>query len=235
MAKTFKHSGDLGDIIFSIPTIQALGGGVLYLDPDGGESSPIVKWADKTRTKLNLKSIEQIKPLLELQDGIEKVELWDGRKVDHDLDIFRTNVRFNNLVISHLDAFQLPHDKHLVKWLKFPTKRDLPKKIVISRTVRVHGNYSYWENNLPRFAKESIFVGLPKEHEIFEYTFGHKVEYYPTPTIMDLAETINSCDIFISNQGFPHAIAEGLHKDLILECYRVYPSVVFNRQGVINV
>lgn len=39
MAKTFKHSGDLGDIIFALPAVRALGGGILYLDPDGGFSN----------------------------------------------------------------------------------------------------------------------------------------------------------------------------------------------------
>jgi hypothetical protein len=31
MSKTFLHSGSLGDIVYSLPTIQALGGGVLYI------------------------------------------------------------------------------------------------------------------------------------------------------------------------------------------------------------
>ena len=30
--KTFKHSGNLGDIVYSLPTIIALGGGILYLN-----------------------------------------------------------------------------------------------------------------------------------------------------------------------------------------------------------
>ena len=42
LMKTFKHSGDMGDIVFSIPTVRALGGGVLYLDPDGGQESRVV-------------------------------------------------------------------------------------------------------------------------------------------------------------------------------------------------
>ena len=68
---TFKHSGDLGDVIFSLPTIRALGGGQLLLDPEGGESSPYVRFADKTRTKIKLKRIETIKQRLELEGYID--------------------------------------------------------------------------------------------------------------------------------------------------------------------
>jgi hypothetical protein len=52
--KRFKHSGDLGDIIFSLPTIRALGGGTLYLDPAGGQNSPLVNWVGRTSSKLLL-------------------------------------------------------------------------------------------------------------------------------------------------------------------------------------
>ena len=34
--KTFKHSGDIGDIIYSLVTIKKMGGGILYLDTSGG-------------------------------------------------------------------------------------------------------------------------------------------------------------------------------------------------------
>jgi hypothetical protein len=106
---------------------------------------------------------------------------------------------------------------------------------LISRSVRYHGNYGFWENNLPIIKNQSLFVGLEKEHEIFEYTFSHKVEYYKTPTILELAEVIAGCDLFISNANLCHALAEGLKKNLIIEQYRVYPTVIFDRIGAKNV
>ena len=71
--KTFKHSGDLGDIIFSLPCIKEKGGGILYLDPEGGEQEPVVSWSQYNRTKLNQNSIDFIKPLLEVQKYIKEV------------------------------------------------------------------------------------------------------------------------------------------------------------------
>jgi hypothetical protein len=228
---TFKHSGDLGDVIFSLPTIRALGGGQLLLDPEGGESSPYVRFADKTRTKLNSKSIEAIKPLLELQPYIDSVKPWTGEKVDYDLDEFRANVKFNNLSDSHLKAFNLDFSERDSAWITNVDPIKLDKKIVIARSPRVQGNHSFWENNLPAFKDNCVFVGFEKEHDIFEYTFGHKVEHYKTETIMDLARVISGCDKFYGNQGFAHAIAEGMKKELINEVYRVYPAAVFKRKG----
>ena len=225
--KTFKHSGDMGDIIFSLPTIAALGGGVLYLDPDGGESSPLVKWADVTRTKLNQTLIEQLTPFLEAQSGIVKVLPWHGQPVDYDLDNFRQHIRFNNLARSHLEAFSLPHEQINEPWLNFPNKRLLPKPFLISRSARYHGNDAFWIGLLPKIKEQALYVGYPKEHEIFEYTFGRKIEYYPTPTLLDLIETINSSQQIFCNVGLSHAIAEGLGHPLICEVERIYPGAVF--------
>ncbi len=231
--KTFKHSGDMGDIIFSIPTIKRLAGdadGVLYLDPDGGFTSTLVKWADRTRTKLNKNTIDQIKYFLEQQSGIKEVKYWQGEIVDYDLDEFRKHIKYNNLAISHLAAFNLDHNQVNQQWLTCQAKRPLPKPIVVTRSVRYHGHFSFWEHALPKIKNNAIFVGLPKEYEIFTYTFGHELEYYPTPTIQDLIETVYSCEIIYCNQGLPHALAEGFHKNLVCEVYRVYPAAVFKNK-----
>jgi hypothetical protein len=233
--KTFKHSGDLGDIIFSLPTIRALGGGVLFLDPDGGKSSKLVKWADKICTKLNKSTIDSLIPVLEQQEYIKDVKIWDGRDVDYDLDNFRKHIKYNNLSDSHLAAFNLPLSERDSAWLSIKNPKKLHKSILISRSVRYHGNYGFWEHNLPMIKNQSLFVGLEKEHEIFEYTFGHKVEYYKTPTILELAECISGSDLFISNANLCHALAEGMKKNLIIEQYRVYPTVVFDRVNAKNV
>ena len=234
--KTFKHSGDMGDIVFSIPTVRALGGGVLYLDPDGGQESGVVSrmcievinGEAKARTKLNLESINSLRPFLELQDGIQAVKTWQRQSVDHDLDTFRDHDRFQNLCVSHLSAFGLSHDFASGKWLTFPTKRQLPKPYVIARSARYHGNYVWWAHTLRKVKDHVVFIGYPKEHEIFEYTFGYAIPYYPTPTIMDLVETINSCERLLCNQGLPHAIAEGLSHPLVCEVFRPSPAAVFN-------
>lgn len=227
--KTFKHSGDLGDIIFSLPAIRALGGGALYLDPEGGESSKYVAWSDKTRTKLNAASIDGIKDILILQPYISSVDYWTGQEVDYDLDQFREHISFNNLSDSHLNCFQLDHSERDKVWLTNIQPKKLHKPVVITRSPRVHGNHSFWENNLPSLKDRCVFVGFEKEYEIFEYTFNYGVEYYKTETMLELAEVIQGCELFVGNQGFAHALAEGMKKPLINEVYRIYPAAFFKR------
>ena len=52
---TYKHSGDMGDIIFSLPVIKHFGTGILYLDPNGGEGCLTGAAPSRGKTKLNSK------------------------------------------------------------------------------------------------------------------------------------------------------------------------------------
>ena len=228
--KTFKHSGDMGDIIFSLPTIRALGGGVLFLDPEGGESEPLVSWSNFTHTKLTPVSIRFLSALLWGQKYIKEVRWWDGREVDYNLDKFRSHVRFNNLSDSHLAAFALPFEERNKKWLSVHPKK-LDKPYIIARSARYHSNFSFWEQIDPEIVNNAYYLGLEKEHEYFEYTFGHKIDRHEAEDILDLAGVIAGWEKFFGNQGLPHAIAEGLKKDLVNEVYRVYPGAVFEREN----
>lgn len=253
----FKHSGDLGDIIFSLPAIRALGGGVLYLDPNGGQHSPLVNWAaktstklllhldpesdqgipvtelpGKTRTNLNAASIESLRPLLLRQDYIVDVQPWQGETVEHDLDQFRQHNRFNNLSDSHLAAFGLPLTERDRAWITVDEPITIDgRPIVIARSPRYHGNFGFWESILPLIKDRCVYVGYPQEHEYFVYTFGHRVMHFPTPDITTLARVIAGSRQFIGNVGLPHALAEAMKKDLINEIYRVNPTAMFQRSG----
>jgi hypothetical protein len=232
MPKTFKHSGDMGDMIFSLPAVRALGGGILYLDPDGGFSSPLVKFVNKVRTKMDAKSIDLLTPVLLQQPYIHEVRHWHGEPVDYDLDQFRMHLTFNNLSDSHLAAFGLPSSERDTAWIQVADPIVIPDRpYVINRSVRYHGNYSFWEGNLPQLAPKSVFVGYPKDHEIFEYTFSQKIQFYPTPEILTLARVIAGAQIFFGNQGMPHALAEGMKKQLVNEIFTHRPSGIFKREG----
>jgi hypothetical protein len=232
MGKTFKHSGDMGDIIFSLPVIRAMGGGILYLDPKGGFGSPLVKIVAKDRTKLDAKSIDMLAPILKQQPYIEDVRHWNGEPVDHDLDQFRNSLGFNNLSDSHLTAFNLPTTERDAAWIQIADPIVIPDRpIVVNRSIRYHGNYTFWESNLPRLGSKCIFVGYPKDYEIFIYTFGQEIPYYPTPELLTLARVIAGCHLFMGNQGFPHALAEGMKKNLVNEVFQHRPSAIFKRDG----
>lgn len=237
MSNTFRHSGESGDIIFSLPAIRAIGGGILYIDPEGGKSSPLVKWQGRDCTRMNAAKIAQLKPLLESQEYIHEVREWHGEKVDYDLDEFRRFVRFNNLADSHLAAFVVPFQHRDTVWLKFPDgpAASLPEGIdtVIHRNLRYHGCGAFYEAHLADLVKRSVFIGSAAEHYSFEATFDCEINYLQTPTILALANAIRAAGRFISNQGLPGALAEAMkHPNIYHEYERCYPAALFNRPGV---
>jgi hypothetical protein len=231
----FKHSGDLGDIIYSLPTIRALGGGILYLDPTGGESDPLVCWGINNRyktTSLNSKTIDLLKPLLLQQDYIKGVELWDESvSVDYNLNEFRKSLVNHNLSDCHLNAFNLPYSERDSAWLKIDQglNHESGRKTLLLRSLRVQSNHTFWENLPDEMIQDALFVGSPFEYEVFSKTFRYEVPFWEL-SILDLARAIYSCNSFISNQTFGAALAEGFKKNLIQEVYRIFPLALFERE-----
>lgn len=236
---SFKHSGDLGDIIFSLPVIKEFGGGVLYLDPTGGEQDNYVNWAQYTSTKFNENTAKQLKPILEAQPYIDEVIIDTGKEARFNLNKFRQFIKHNNLTASHLEAFKMlgrssNHDTE--PWLDWPAL-DLPegKRNIIARSCRYHSNYTFWECLEDQVIDDSVFMGLEKEFEYFLYTFPRykgRIERLDTPNLSDVVGYIAGCGMFLGNQGFPHAVAEAMKKDMVNEVYRLYPAALFKRPNV---
>jgi hypothetical protein len=237
--KTFKHSGDLGDIIYSLPTIRGLGGGILYLDPEGGAKDGLVsKQCPDGKTKLDKEKIHSLKPILEAQPYIKGVKIWKGELVTHNLDEFRIvfsnpNKRSptSNLSDCHLERFGLSFSETDLPWLNVAGKTKLNRSIIISRSPRYQAGYAQL-NSMKMYLKDNaIFIGLPKEHEYFEYTFDIKIPYQKTETIMELAEVINGSEVFIGNPSFPLSLAIGMgHTRIIQEVYPKVPNTVFSNK-----
>ena len=101
----------------------------------------------------------------------------------------------------------------------------------MSRSPRYHSNYAFWEQSVsPEMCEKGLFIGYEKEYEYFRYTFPHlDVEYHAVESGYEVAQLISGCELFVGNQGFPHALAEAMQKPLINEAWRIYPAAVFKR------
>jgi hypothetical protein len=235
-ALTYYHSGDLGDIIFSLPLIRWQGGGILVLDSSGGRHDPLVSWAAGliTATKLDHASCVSLQELLRTQDYIEDVRIVDGPcACDVNLNLFREHVEFNNLAFSHLAI--LEHDPRRypdlarAPWIRVePMPLPAGRDIVIARNLRYQSNHSYWEC-LPRdISARALFVGRPLEYDVFTKVYPyHAVEYVETTSILHLARLIAGAKRFLGNQGLPHALAEAMGVPLTCEVDASYPAAVF--------
>lgn len=234
---TFKHSGDLGDIIYSLPTIKALGGGTVYLNPGKPLPKPINGIPTKKFTSVT--PINMIRPLLEAQDYIDKVLVWDGEEVTYDLDQFRNKgyqLGRTNLAEAHCMAFGI--DKSVIneQWIfNVQPKKVKNAKYVFHRSARYHNHefeQKWWPYYIGRYAPHAVFVGIPDEYKDFIKRFNcHDLEFYQVRDFLELAEIISGSELFVGNQSMPFSISEGLHVKNVLEMDRNNPNCIFIRPG----
>jgi hypothetical protein len=230
----FLHSGDLGDIIYSLPTVRALGGGTLWLAPD-----PRVR----TMHGSTPESFASIVSLLKAQEyladvrcepppaGVELVNLNEFRVNGSDLF-------FTNLADLYLSPHGLPKSHRNTPWLKIPRPAigsRLAHAVVMSRSCRYHNPGFPWSEIVQRFGnarpepvERACFIGTPEEHAAFTASFGG-VPYEQTPTLLDVAEVIAAADLFVGNQSAPLAIAHGLGQSVLIEVCPHHPHCLFGR------
>ena len=233
MTYTYRHSGCLGDVIYSLPVIQRLGAGELQLI-EGGVPAAIRKYNNGPvpaayEGKLSLKEIEMLTPLLLEQPYIESVHNSSHYASDpsFDLDRFRGTVGQSftgNFLATYFQTFGITYtDEDIIApWLTV-SKPNRIAKFVISRTMRYRSSKTStiptWisilrENNV---VDDCVFIGLPDEHRDFEETFNVKVPLYTCTDFLDMAQVIAGCDQFLGNQTFAYGIAQGLGKSTVLE------------------
>jgi len=219
----FKHSGDLGDIIYTLPVIKYHGGGILFLNTKKKKKIGRL-------TGLNDKKINQLIPLLSRQSYIIKVKKHDDEQYDIDLDSFRKIKNFpkrKNLCHFILETYKTPISITENPWL-FAEEKKI-SRIVFHRSCRYHNKNAIpvIKNILSEKRKDSLFIGLQEEFEIFCREIG-KIKYLKTDNLWELACIIKGSETFIGNQSCPMAIAIGLGKNYIQEVCPELPDCIFN-------
>jgi len=236
--KTFKHSGDLGDIIYSLAAIKHLGGGILLLDTTGGLEE---EWCKKQcidgKTKFNKIGFDFIRSLIEAQDYIEECREWSPEdKVDVNLNGFRekfsdpnSRSKTKNLLDLHMDFLGLDEWDPNKAWLQETSKTSHDRKIIVCRSPRMQSNYPWFQSNKFLFRDQAIFMGLDKEHEFFEWTFGIEIPHVKVSNALEMLNYIAACDLFVGNSTFALSLAIGLGSvDIIQEVEHHFPTTVFD-------
>ncbi|MDD5423262.1 MAG: hypothetical protein PHT32_07595, partial [Candidatus Omnitrophica bacterium] len=211
--KTFKHSGNLGDIIFSLPTIIALGGGKLYLS----NNTPGIE----TRVFTD-KSLEQMIELLKTQPYLADVRRYNNEHIDYNLDKFREIFAcYDHIARWHLKAFSVDFDLSR-PWLENirPIKT---AEIVVNNTFRDRDVPLNW-NILEGLEERCVFAGLEHEYEKFRNVIGLKIPWHPTKDLLEYARVIKGARLFIGNQSLGFALAEAMKVPRILEVHHHCPS-----------
>ena len=217
---SFKHSGNAGDIIYSIPAIQSICreyGETAQLVLITGVRLSVVN-PDRHPTggvQLNKKMAEMLVPLLLANEYIVNVYITDDKDCDcdYDLDRFRRqpiNLGMGNISRWYSNIINLPIDLHEA-WLHvYGQKND---RVVIARSERYNNpnlNYKFLSEYSP------LFVGIEQEFEMMKEQIP-TLEYRPVNNFYEMAQVIKGSSLFISNQSLPYAIAEAMKVKRVLE------------------
>ncbi len=232
----FKHSANAGDLIYSLPGIrqavrntgkkaviyQVLGKPCKYW----GADHPIGD------IMFNQYMFNICAPLVEVQDYIERLDVWDCHTVHYNIDLIREEAVCKALGMPHGDIRQwqmllYPELQSCIgeSWLELDRpvsqSNDL---IIVNRTAR-YNNKEIKYGFLNDIQNPIGFIGVKGEFEEFQ-KWVPKAEYVRTKNLMEAARLIESAKVFIGNQSVCFAVAEGLGADRILEVCPEAPNVI---------
>lgn len=235
-ARSFSHSGDLGDIIYFLPVMRALGGGQLRITRVQTGAIP---------TRCNLLADDRwrtLVALLESQDYIDSVTPADTHDADVDGDAFREpfhtalrerhdGARDVNLVTWQAWAHQVEPSCQNTPWL---TVTPNPvARYVFNRTARYTNPDFPWPAVHESLGAEAVFLGSREEHQQFVSSVGD-VRYVETGNLLQAAEIIRGSEWFVGNQSCLYAVAEGMKHNALLEVWEGNPNCLFERDNVFH-
>ena len=231
---TLLHTGDIGDIIASLPILRANGGGRIVIT-ETKERHPL----RKPRESLRGRRLDALKPLLEAQEYVTKV-IWandpDEVRPDLSLCLFRTMKPKPMENLAEWQARFCGTKISLDPWLRVPDPGPSVSEghIAIARSPRYHNFFFPWKQLFWHFRQDDIiFLGLPSEHEAFEQIVQRRIDYVPTGDLLQLAQWISRAKLFIGNQSSPFWIAAGLGVAAIQESFDRTPNSVVLRDNII--
>lgn len=200
--RVFTHSGDLGDILYSLPTIRAAGGGGLILYHHPGRTAH-----GMTREKAN-----RIRPLLERQDYIHWCEFQEGI-YQSDLNGFRDHWKHGVLADMHLATGGHSWRERTTAWLSVPPVHAYD--VIVHRSKR-YGNPGFpWDDAVAEYGSRAAFMGFSGEYQEFCDRFG-RIDFLEAPDFDAMAGFIAGSKLFIGNQSSPLAIAHGLKHPTVM-------------------
>jgi len=235
----YTHSGDAGDVIYSLAAVKALGDGMMFLTPHNKYPYPLnSRWA---RMGGEADWVDNLAPLVEAQSYILKCRYTHGHpsSTTHDLNRFRIPWRnrtakdFDSILKLHMDAFALPLPTEPWLTVSYPIVIE-GKPIIVNRTAR-YQNWDWpWTKFIEKYHTKMVFVGTFQEYELFKgFAPTYKFDYYPTKDCVELARVIAGAKLFCGNQSLTLAIAHGLYKKVMVEEWKLNPNTRIERAGAI--
>lgn len=235
MSLIISTGGDLGDATLLLSILKHLDDGphTLILEP-----SPITKF--KTMDDVNRFHL-LFSPLAKLQPYIA-----DCRPIKKGDKIFWRSADFRSKFFSPGETLMLNHLNHLIEhhkmgvhlrnvvgnssWLTVEPKKESSGRVIINRTDRYLNPAFNWKAVVGHYRRRLMFIGTFNEWKDFTSQFG-MVDYRRTDDLLEVAQLIAGCDLFIGNQSVANAIAEGLKHHSIQETCLRLPDCIYYRSN----
>ena len=212
----FKHSGNSGDIIYSLPSIKSLTKDAeLFIELDVPMQLYAGAFHPNNGVRMTKEMFDMLAPLLMLQPYIKSVKIWNGEEVDYDLDGFRyipMNLGQGNISRWYFNITKKLPDLSR-KWLKTGDYLTETPPVIIARSER-YQNPNIRFNFLNDY--DCGFLGTQREYLLMKAKIPN-LKWVKVMDFLELAEVINYSSLFIGNQSFPYSVAEGLKVNRILE------------------
>lgn len=222
---TFRHSGNAGDIIYALPTIQALAAGspatlLLRLNvPTENKLHPL------GGVMLNEDMAEKLFPLLRTQPYLHQVLTDQQQAVDYDLDLFREAPLLldrGDIARWYFHIFNVFPDLSQ-PWLYVKPDTQYKDHIILARSERYNSPSLHYD--FLRQYPNILFLGVEQEFRRMKEQVP-QIQWLKVQDFLQMARVIAGGRFFIGNQSFPYAIAEALKVHRILEVCHITPNVI---------
>ena len=227
---TITSAGDIGDVIVLLAVMAQIPDGrhTLLLQP-----SPLTKY----KTNDAVAALRAgVKRLAESQPHIERCDTWNGEHVDWRSQDFRGRYHTigNTLMGAHALWLQVAtgitaNDRS--PWLTVDALPGMGDVVLINRSERHQNVYFQWAEVVRHYGHRARFIGTKAEHRIFCQAFGN-VAYQPTTDMLDAAQMIAGCGLFIGNQSSCMNLAIGIGAPAIQEVCLHLPDCIYPRHNI---
>lgn len=225
----FSHSGNAGDIIYSLPTLKRLFELTntkisLFLKLNQPLTIPAHYKHPLGNVMLNSKMAEMLIELLKKQPYLHKCEILTDQKY-FALDAFRAGlIPLDKGNIAKWCGYSICVSPELWKpWIHVDKNNSYSNKIILSRSER-YRNKSIDFSFLNKY-DDILFIGVKTEFEDIKNSIKN-IKWVQVDNFLEMAQIIAGSKLFIGNQSFPFSIAEGLKTCRILETSQDVINVV---------
>lgn len=208
---TFLHSGKYGDCIFSLPTIKAMGGGVLYMP-----NKALGGWGVETM-------YNDMHSFMETQSCITEVKLypdvlaWNDTPIPVDVNLNRHITHplrgATNMVQRYFDVFGINQPVPL-KWIEAETSE--AGYTLVNITNRFRGKVN-WHRVINSIKGELMFVGTDAEWGEYKALGTRQTIRAHCPDVLTLCSLVAHADAVYCNQSLVLALAIAMDKKRYVE------------------